>query len=260
MTRKIYTIQIVPEGSNRARTYRINRNWVKVFGWLISLIAILLCVFIWKFAEINLQLAASWKLKTENEYLLKRHAEYEATFTQLDSIYVIETQIQNILQTYLEDDSGKVRSILDKNRFSHISSEQVRQDTDHETEYLRTRQDLENFPNMLPVMGVISRHYTDEHTGVDFAASMNEPVFATASGKVVFAGDKEDLGLVVEIDHGQGVSTRYAHLARFSIRKGDAVRKGSVIAFVGNTGNSNGAHLHYEVISNGKSLNPEKYF
>ncbi|MCL2100179.1 MAG: M23 family metallopeptidase [Fibromonadales bacterium] len=258
--KKLYTIQIIPEGSTKAKIYRIKRIWLKLFSWLVCIIAILLCVFIWKFTEINMQLANSWKLKADNERLIKRHAEYEAAFTDLDSIYAIETQIQNILETYLENDSNKIRSILDKNRLKHISSKKVQLDSDFEAEINLNRQNLEVFPNMLPVMGaVISRQYSDEHKAVDFAAAMNEPVFATASGRVIFAGEKGDLGLMAEIDHG-GIITRYAHLARFAVKRGANVRKGEVIGFVGNTGNSDGAHLHYEIIFNGRNVNPETFF
>jgi len=240
-------------------TYRVKRVWIKLFAWIISLAAILLCILIWKFTEINMQLANSWKLKADNEWLMERHAEYESAFSNLDSIYAIETQIQNILNTYLENDSNKIRSILDKNRLMHTSSKKVQQDSDFEKEITLNRQSLDVFPNMLPVMGVISRHYSDEHKAIDFAAAMNEPVFATASGKVVFAGDNGNLGLVIEVDHG-GFLTRYAHLARIAVKKGASVRKSETIGFVGSTGNSSGPHLHYEIIYNGKPVDPETYF
>jgi murein DD-endopeptidase MepM/ murein hydrolase activator NlpD len=257
--KRLYTIQIIPEGSTKVRTYRIRRLWFKIFTWVICLAAVMLCLLIWKFAEINVQLANSWKLKTDNEWLMERHSEYELAFSNLDSIYAIETQIQNILSTYLENDSNKIYSILDKNRLMHTSSKKVKLDTDSEAEIILNRQSLDVFPNLLPVMGVISRHYSDEHKAVDFAAAMNEPVFATASGKVIFAGDNDNLGLMVGIDHG-GFITRYAHLASISVKKGSYVRKSETIGFVGNTGNSSGPHLHYEIIYNGKPVNPELYF
>jgi len=260
--KKLYTIQIIPEDSAQVKTYRINRVWFKLFAWLICITVILFCVFIWKFAEINMQLANSWKLQADNKWLMERHAEYESAFSDLDSIYAIETQIQNILETYLENDSNKIRSILDKNRLMHISSQKVQLDTDFEAEINLNKQNLEVFPNMLPVIGaVISQHYSEEHKAVDFAAAMNEPVFATASGKVVFAGDKGDLGLTVEIDHG-GITTLYAHLSRMSptTKRGANARKGDIIGYVGNTGNSTAAHLHYEIIINGINVDPEKYF
>jgi len=258
--RRIYTIQIIPEDSAKVRTYQVSRIWIKLFGWLIFVIAILLCLLVWKLAEINIRLADSWRLKADNELLMKRHAEYEVALTDLDSIYAIEAQIQSILNTYFESDSSKVRSFLDKNRLMHVSTKKIQLDTDDETEMNLNRQILDVFPNILPVMGVISRHYSDEHKAVDFAAAIDEPVYATASGKVIFTGDKGDRGIVVEIEHEGGLATSYAHLSRYSTRKGSYVRKGEIIGFVGNTGNSTGPHLHYEILLNKKPVNPEKYF
>jgi hypothetical protein len=260
--RTLYTIQIIPEDSAQIRHYSITRLWLKVFAWLICLVAVLMCLFIWKFSEINMQLANFWKLKADNEWLVKRHDEYEYAFSYIDSIYVIEQQIQNILSAYLEDDPSKVRSVLDKNRLIHVALKRNQQFTDFEAEMNLNRNNLEAFPNILPVLGVISRGYSEEehHKAVDFVAPMNDPVFATAAGKVTFAGEKGDLGIVVEVDHGEGIVTRYAHLSRFSVRNGANVKKGETIAFVGNTGNSSSAHLHYEILFNGNQVNPEKYF
>jgi len=96
------------------------------------------------------------------------------------------------------------------------------------------------------------------HLGVDLAAPMGTPVKAPAAGKVVFAGRKSGYGNVLEIEHGGHYKTVYAHLSRFraGIRKGDKVRKGSTIAYVGKSGLATGPHLHYEFHRDGKPINP----
>jgi len=254
----LYTIQIFPEGSSKIRSYQIKRIWIKLFAWLICLVAILIGVCIWKFAEIDMRLANYWGLKAENERLLNQHSEYASAFAELDSIYAIEFQIQNILGTYFEDDSVKIRSVLERNNFMKVSAKSM--GTERDLELAMNKQNLEVFPNMLPVMGAVSRGYSDEHKAVDFVAALDEPVFATAVGKVIFAGNRGDRGIVVEIDHGGGIVTVYSHLSRFSIKNGSTVKKGENIGFVGNTGNSSSAHLHYEILFNGKPVNPEKYF
>jgi murein DD-endopeptidase MepM/ murein hydrolase activator NlpD len=141
-----------------------------------------------------------------------------------------------------------------------VSFKNIQQNAEAEAAEESLNKSLDVFPNMLPVMGVISKPFSEEHTGIDFAAAMGESVFATASGNVIFASERDNLGLMVEIDHGGGIVTRYGHLSRFSVRKGASVRKGEIIGFVGNTGNSTSAHLHYEIVYNGKPVNPEKYF
>jgi murein DD-endopeptidase MepM/ murein hydrolase activator NlpD len=97
------------------------------------------------------------------------------------------------------------------------------------------------------------------HTGVDFAAPVGTPILAAAGGVVVSAEMRPDYGNMLEIDHGKGVSTMYAHTSRMLVKSGDIVRKGQKIAEVGTTGRSTGPHLHFEVHVNGVPQNPSKY-
>ena len=99
------------------------------------------------------------------------------------------------------------------------------------------------------------------HTGVDFAATIGTPIYATADGIV----DKTDVsfsgyGKVIEIDHGFGYRTRYAHMHGFAVRQGQRVKRGDLIGYVGDTGLSTAPHLHYEVFVNGVHVNPIHYF
>ena len=97
------------------------------------------------------------------------------------------------------------------------------------------------------------------HEGVDFPAEVGTPIHAAASGKVVFAGEHPQYGKMVEIDHGNGLVTRYAHAARLNVGEGDLVVSGQTIATVGTTGRSTGPHLHFEVRLNGVPQNPARF-
>jgi murein DD-endopeptidase MepM/ murein hydrolase activator NlpD len=94
------------------------------------------------------------------------------------------------------------------------------------------------------------------HRGLDMAAHDGAPIIATSPGRVVFAGVKGGYGNTVDIDHGHGFMTRYAHLRSFNVRVGDRVAIGQRIAAMGNTGRSTGVHLHYEVHFRGRQINP----
>lgn len=99
------------------------------------------------------------------------------------------------------------------------------------------------------------------HTGIDFAASIGTPIYATADGKVIEVSVKfSGYGKMVEIDHGFGYRTRYAHMHEFAVRNGQSVKRGDLIGYVGNTGLSTAPHLHYEVLMNGSQINPVHYF
>jgi murein DD-endopeptidase MepM/ murein hydrolase activator NlpD len=97
------------------------------------------------------------------------------------------------------------------------------------------------------------------HTGLDFRASTGDPVRATANGKVASSGWAGGYGRMVEIDHGNGLSTRYGHLSEIGVKIGDTIKIGQVIGAVGSTGRSTGPHLHYETRIDGEAVDPQKF-
>jgi murein DD-endopeptidase MepM/ murein hydrolase activator NlpD len=102
-----------------------------------------------------------------------------------------------------------------------------------------------------PLLGVVRKH-----AGIDIAAAAGTPITAPAPGRVSFSGRKFGYGNVVDIDHGNGVLTRYAHCRALMVREGDEVAAGAVIATVGRSGLATAPHLHYEVLVRGKNVNP----
>jgi murein DD-endopeptidase MepM/ murein hydrolase activator NlpD len=130
------------------------------------------------------------------------------------------------------------------------------------------RERLASIPSVAPASGPLTslfsparRHpvlrITRPHKGVDIAARVGEPILAPARGRVVFAGNRSNgYGNMVEIDHGFGYVTRFAHASRVLVHDGQIVRRGDTIALVGATGLVSGPHLHYEVEVNGQQVNP----
>lgn len=97
------------------------------------------------------------------------------------------------------------------------------------------------------------------HKGIDFHASTGDPVLTVADGVVSYSGVRNGYGNVVEVDHGNGYVTRYAHNQRLLVQVGDLVRSGQQIAHAGSTGRSTGAHVHFEVWENGHVMNPRQF-
>ncbi len=97
------------------------------------------------------------------------------------------------------------------------------------------------------------------HAGVDFAGKEGSDVIAVASGVVTWASDRYGYGKLVEINHGNGYKTRYAHGAELKVKLGDVVRKGDVVAAMGSSGRSTGPHVHFEVFKNGRTVDPAAY-
>lgn len=97
------------------------------------------------------------------------------------------------------------------------------------------------------------------HDGVDLAGKEGSDIIAVAAGVVTYADERYGYGNLVEVDHGDGLVTRYGHAKTIKVRVGDVVQKGQVLALMGSTGRSTGPHVHFEVLRNGKSQNPEHY-
>lgn len=114
-----------------------------------------------------------------------------------------------------------------------------------------------------PLRGRISSRYGlrwgRTHHGLDVAVPVGTPIRAAAGGIVTFSGAQGGYGNIVIIDHGNGVETRYAHNSRNAVSRGQRVQRGALIAYSGNTGNSTGPHLHFEIRLRGQSVNPETY-
>jgi murein DD-endopeptidase MepM/ murein hydrolase activator NlpD len=127
-----------------------------------------------------------------------------------------------------------------------------------------------SIPSRIPVEGVrLSSDYgmrnhpvsggRRAHKGVDLAAPVGTPIYATADGTISRADWFSSYGLYVAIEHGGDIQTRYGHMSRLNVAAGQQVRKGDVIGFVGSTGRSTGPHLHYEVRISGAAVNPVPY-
>lgn len=102
-------------------------------------------------------------------------------------------------------------------------------------------------------------HHAAFHAGVDFPGRYGSPIQAAAGGKVSFVGQRQGYGNVVEIEHGNGLMTRYAHLSGFTAHVGEKVQRGERIARMGSTGRSTGTHLHFEVRLRGNPINPRRF-
>ena len=121
-------------------------------------------------------------------------------------------------------------------------------------------------PDIWPVSGVVSSHFgfrispggigSTYHEGLDIASSYGNPVHATANGRITQAGWVNGYGYLVEIDHGNGIKTRYGHNSAILVSVGDQVVQGQTISLIGSTGNSTGPHCHYEVRVNGEAVDP----
>jgi murein DD-endopeptidase MepM/ murein hydrolase activator NlpD len=168
--------------------------------------------------------------------------------------------ITNVMSTSLvspDDTFGVLRTLLGslENRLSSVRKGVERQE-----------QLAAATPSIWPAKGWLTGHFGGRsdpftganafHQGLDISASKGQPVYATADGRVDGAGYEGEYGNLITVRHDFGITTRYGHLSGFNVKRGQMVHRGDVIGYVGSTGRSTGAHLHYEILVNGKLLNP----
>jgi murein DD-endopeptidase MepM/ murein hydrolase activator NlpD len=168
--------------------------------------------------------------------------------------------LSNVLSTSLvspEDTFGVLRNLLQglESRLRNVRKDVERQ------EALAAAT-----PSIWPTKGWLTGYFggrsdpfTGEpafHQGLDISTDKGQPVYATADGRVETASYTGDYGNLITLRHDFGLTTRYGHLSKFNVKPGDQVRRGDVIAYVGSTGRSTGAHLHYEILANGKLIDP----
>jgi len=164
------------------------------------------------------------------------------------------------LQPKIRKVSFTLKSSLDQIQETKISLEELKQ----RVNYLQGR--LESTPSTWPIYGRIASWYGYRrypwrgfHSGIDITAPYGYPVRATAPGVISYSGWRAGYGRVVEIDHGRGFTTLYAHNSRLAMAAGARVARGQKVAFIGMTGHSTGPHCHYEVRRNGMAINPSAF-
>ena len=128
---------------------------------------------------------------------------------------------------------------------------------------------LSSTPSIRPTEGWLSSGFgyrvspftglREFHKGLDIAGRKGTEIIAPADGVITFVGSNGSYGKMIKIDHGHGMITRYGHIQKALKKRGEAVKRGEVIALMGNSGRSTGPHLHYEVLLNGLPVNPQKY-
>ena len=154
-------------------------------------------------------------------------------------------------------------------RLLRLSRFELEKYSEIEFELNRLQDRLVHTPSIRPTKGWYNRGfgmkndpftgYKRFHRGIDISNNTGTVIISSADGTVKITANDNDLGKFITIDHGYGFQTRYGHLSKIQVKRGQKVKRGDIIGLMGSTGYSTGPHLHYEVIRNGKFLNPRKY-
>lgn len=288
MSKKRYiTIQIIPDDSSDAWTIKLRYRFFEFLFYttIIALFAIALAAV--KITEINGKVLTSGHLYAMNQQLLEKQTKMSLLEQKLGLMSEQERKIRGIIETFIiekELDSTENKNEDRMNHFSQMDLEKYIADI-HAIEKKKyagkPRSVKDDVPDIWPVAGIISQGYKlgnyksenhssehnefmgkgseGKHEGVDIIAENNALVMSAARGTVIQSGQDRDLGRYVKIDHALHYQTLYAHLSRTFVQIGDRVEKGTTLGIIGNSGNSFGPHLHYEIEIRGRTIDPQLY-
>ncbi|PIE01509.1 MAG: hypothetical protein CSA81_11300 [Acidobacteria bacterium] len=293
---KYYEIMVFNGNHEACRQFRLPKALVKTVIGTSSFVCIGAVFLLTLFIRNGLAIEKLQEAQTKNSTLIAEIENYrEAAIEFENKLQLFEAKSSELAQLVGAEDSGQqnvglggpeVSSDMDaspelfnnelnsymRSDLSMLNrkAELVEQRLSSVEETYKTKRDmLDAIPSLLPANGWFAsgfRHRKDPftgkrtfHKGLDISCDHGTPVYAPASGVVTGRGRNGGFGKMLVINHGNGIVTKYAHLSKFNVSKGQRVKKGDLVAYVGSTGRSTGPHLHYEVHKNKKAVNPMKY-
>lgn len=277
-------LQVLVALKRRNRFFNLSFPAYAIYLGIAGLVAILVCgSLLGSFAVSRLtDSGRAVRLARENSLLKARVAAYAAAMDTFRQFMVAAEQMDNKLRASVSlplipsdirlmgiggsqppSPEPRVDAMLRRVRLEQQSLAEI------QVALKEQESRLQYVPSIWPVQGWVGSGYgyrrdpftgrREMHAGLDIVAPAGTPVTATGAGRVVHAGWKAGWGRCVEIDHGSGIRTFYAHCRSLKVNSGQKVSRGDVIATVGNSGRSTGTHLHYGVLASGKWVDPNNY-
>jgi murein DD-endopeptidase MepM/ murein hydrolase activator NlpD len=291
MPNKNYTILLIPEGSHKVRRYMIGRKWLYSVVTAIGLVLLLGGLLFLDYFRTNVDRSELKRLRVQNQLQQNELREFANRLEDVRKEMVILAQndakmralaqishptrppeniqvgIGGPAENAPESDMNNLQQQIDQIR----ASIDLRRESQEEVRGFLTEQSslLSSKPSGWPARGWLTSNFgirnspfsgaRTMHEGIDIAARVGTPVYATAAGIVSRAHVENGYGKLVVIDHGYGYKTFYGHNSKLMVKVGQRIKRGDLIASSGNTGTSTGPHVHYEVRLNGVPLNPRKF-
>jgi len=285
MANEFYTLIVVPHAKARFRQIRVPVRLAKWTLTMVGAVGFTVAGVLVHYARITAEIHDLRRLRTENSELLTKTRSYEENAGKLQAkVQQLQTMVTKLgvmagLEHSLPEagSAGVGGAIGTESQAPVLAPRALAAIDESLTTLTRRSAQLEEFyrdqtlvlastPSIWPVRGYLSAVFgnrkdpftgqRDFHAGIDISTPIGTRIFAPADGVVLSAAVQGAYGNSIVIDHGYGVVTRYGHLDAYAVRAGQRVRRGDLVAFVGNTGRSTGPHLHYEVWVRDQAQNP----
>ena len=288
MAKQFYTLIIVPHAKARFRKLQVPvrlMKWAAGFAGAFSLVALGILVH---YTRIAYEVHELRHLRAENQVLLAKTKDYEENAGKLQNkVQALQSMVTKLgvmagLEQSLPDarvggvggvpGTDAVAPALEQRSLAAIDqhlSTLAAKSTQLEAFFRDQKVLLASTPSIWPVRGYLSASFgnridpftgqPDFHPGLDVSTPIGTPIHAPADGVVISCADKGGYGHSIVLDHGNGILTRYGHLASYVVKAGQRVRRGDILGAVGSTGRSTGPHLHYEIWIRDQAQNPIHY-
>ncbi len=284
MANEFYTLIVVPHAKARFRKIQVSVRLTKWVVGVAGVATLTLSGLLFHYTRIATEVHELRRLRVENRDLLNKTQEYELSAGKLQAkVQQLQNMVTKLgvmagLEHSLPEPTAGVGGATSMDSAPPKLDASALADMDRSLTRLTDRSaQLEEFyrdqtvllsatPSVWPVRGYLSATFgnrldpftgqKDFHPGIDISTPVGTKVHAPADGIVISSGPQGGYGNALVIDHGYGVVTRYGHLDSFAVKPGQRVKRGEVIAYVGNTGRSTGPHLHYEVWVRDQAQNP----
>jgi murein DD-endopeptidase MepM/ murein hydrolase activator NlpD len=299
MARDYYTLLLIPQKKEAIRKIKLSSALLRFICIVISLSVVSILYFSFNYIKIRGDAGELSKLrhlttiqKEQIDLLASKIVSFEkkmADIKQFDQKIRIMTNIENgrdggqflgmggpvpeesVVESHLAETERALIDNIHKNMNQLLEEANYQEDSFRELyEFLKKQKSiLASTPSIWPVMGWVTSEFgyrispftgkREFHRGIDVATKMGEDIVSPADGIVANLTKTSDMGNMLRIDHGNGISTYYGHLSKITVKNGARVTRGQVIGQIGNSGRSTGPHLHYGVRLNGVYVNPRKY-
>jgi murein DD-endopeptidase MepM/ murein hydrolase activator NlpD len=282
MERKSYTVILVPHARAQFRKYQVTNVQVWGLALFLAFGTLLAAALAWLHFSSPVDQEKLAVLQSENRSLREVNQAFETSLrdlqVQLDRYEERTRQLAIVagLEEIESNESGLGGPVVldthDPEAVGFLAAqldqltgklEQVETELDDRYRWIAS------VPSITPARGLLTSGYGMRrdpitgkralHNGLDISGPAGQPIIAPADGLVVRTGRMGHLGNAVYVSHGYGLTTRYGHMSRIAVKPGDQVERGDVIGYIGNTGRSTGPHLHYEVLRDGKPVDPLAY-
>jgi murein DD-endopeptidase MepM/ murein hydrolase activator NlpD len=271
-----YTIMIIPEqNGEKSFSIRVSRTVIILLVVVLSVIAAATGFITLKSAQAAKKLHYFSVLTKDNEFLSRENAQLRLIHQKIGRIDTVASYLENLSAlSPIADKANAPTLIREENIRAKTTDKPIAVEKNSErtandkSSAIRGTADLsdETVPMVLPVEGWITQQFTEDttqggsvHPGIDIAAAEGMMIKAPAAGTVMDVEADQYYGNLIGIKHNNGLITRYGHCAKVLVVKNEKVERGQTIALVGNTGHSTAPHLHYEIIMNGKNVNPLEF-